>query len=360
MQSKRIKEGSVVVTIPPIKKTVRKSDSVFYNPEMEFSRDISVSALAVFLKNQPLKNGCDCLSATGIRGIRYSKETKLKMVLNDLNPTAFKLIKKNIKHNKLTRKCKSSNKDASLLLRENTFGFIDIDPFGSPAQFLDSAARSIWHRGLLAITATDTAPLSGTYPEKCLRRYGIRSIKTPFYPELGIRILITRIILTLSRYDKAFIPILSHATRHYFRVFGKIEHQGSISKLLKQFGYVMYCKKCGRHFTGKLKLKCKCKSDLEFTGPIYLGPIQDRNFVTQVKLDLASRKFSKWESEYKLLKTISKELQLPFYYDLHHLAKKKLIKLKKTDEIISKLKKHKHKVSRTHFCPTAIKTDKKY
>jgi len=355
---KCIKEGKIEI-FTPAKREMKKTDSVFYNPEMEFSRDISVSALAVFMKTQPLKNGCDCLAASGIRGIRYAKETGLPMVVNDLNPTAIKLAKKNITHNKLSRKCKTSNKDASLVLRENNFGFIDIDPFGSPSHFIDSAASSIYHKGLLAVTATDTAPLSGTYPVKCLRRYGIKSIKTPFYPELGLRILISYIIFNLSKYDKAFIPILSHATRHYFRVFGKIGRQGKIKELLKDFGYVMYCKKCSRHFTGKLKLKCKCKSDLEFTGPIYLGPIQDKSFIEQVKLDIAARKFSKWESEYKLLKAIEQELDLPFYYDLHVLAKARLLKLDKTENIMKKLKK-KFRVSRTHFCPTAIKTDKEY
>jgi len=359
MPAKRIKEGKIELFTPPIKKTVRKSDTVFYNPEMEFSRDISVSALTAFLKTQKLTTGCDCLAATGVRGLRYGKECKLPMTLNDLNPSATRLIKKNIKHNKL-KNCKVTKKDASLLLRENTFGFIDIDPFGSPANFLDSAARSIWHKGLLAVTATDTAPLSGTYPSKCLRRYGIKSFKSPFYSELGLRILLTYIILTLSRYDKAFTPLLSHATRHYFRIFGKIQHQGKIAPLLKQFGYVMFCKKCGRHSTGKLKLTCKCKNNFIYSGPIYLGPIQDKKFVTSVKKDIAKRKFPKWEQEMKLLKTIEKEIDTPFYYDLHFLAKKKLLKLQKTDKIISKLKKRGFHVSRTHFCPTAIKTNKEY
>ena len=353
----KITEGKVEFFAPvQKKKTKTRNVSTFYNEQMEFSRDISVAVLAIFLEQQKLKDGCDCLAASGIRGLRYAKECGLPMTLNDLNPTAVRSIKKNIKHNNLGKKCTVTKSDASLLMRENIFGFIDIDPFGSPVTFLDSAARSVYHRGLLAVTATDTAPLSGTFPLTCLKKYGVKSIKTPFYSELGLRILITNIILSCARYDKAFVPILSHATSHYFRTFGKIEHLGKIAPLLKQFGYVYYCS-CGRHYCGELVTKCKCKRKPEVCGPIYLGPIQDKSFATKVKKYIAKKKFPLWESEMKLLKSLESELDLPFYYDLHILAKKKLIRLDKTDKIIARLKKKKFKVSRTHFCQTGLKTD---
>ena len=72
---------------------------------------------------------------------------------------------------------------------------------------------------------------------------------------------------------------------------------------------------------------------------------------------IAKKKFPMWTKEMKLLKSLESELDLPFYYDLHILAKKKLIRLDKTDKIIARLKKKKFKVSRTHFCQTGLKTD---
>jgi tRNA (guanine26-N2/guanine27-N2)-dimethyltransferase len=336
------KEGKVLLNIPKINRVTKtasiKDAPVFYNPEMEFSRDISVSVLSVFMKSRKLLNGLDALAASGARGIRYAKECGLKMTINDLNPSGIRLVRKNIITNKVRRKCTATKKDASLLMREQNFGFIDIDPFGSPVQFIDSAAYSIWPKGLIAITATDTAPLSGTYPMTCLKKYGIRSMKTPFYSELGLRILISNIILSLAKHEKAFVPVLSYAKAHYFRVFGRIERQGKIKSLLNAFKMVSY--------KGQ-----NC-------GPVYLGPIQDKKFVRAVRKDLAKRGFQLEKQELKLLDTLSKELDVPFYYDIHRLAKQGKIKLEKTDLIMKRLRKQGFKVSRTHFCPTAIKTDK--
>jgi tRNA (guanine26-N2/guanine27-N2)-dimethyltransferase len=330
MVMKKIQEGKIKLWIHP----GRIYDaSVFYNPEMELSRDISVSCIQTFQKQSKLKlNICDALSGTGIRGLRYAKEISgiKKVIINDKNPKAFSLIKKNIKENKLSRKCSARKGDANVLLHENVFNVIDIDPFGSPNIFLDSAARSIWHKGFLCVTATDTAPLSGTYPKACFRKYGIFSKKTEYYSELGMRILISYIILTLARRDRAFIPVFSHATRHYFRVFGKIGHLGEIDKLLKEFKMV------------------------DGIGPIYLGKIKDKKFCKDVLKDLQKRDFKMRIQEEKLLNSIANEIGVPFYYDLHKLKKKQLPKI---DNVIKKLKKKGFKASRTHFCPTGIKTN---
>ena len=51
------------------------------------------------------------------------------------------------------------------------FDYIEIDPFGSPTDFLESSIVRLSRRGILAVTATDTAPLCGTYPNTCKRKY---------------------------------------------------------------------------------------------------------------------------------------------------------------------------------------------
>jgi tRNA (guanine26-N2/guanine27-N2)-dimethyltransferase len=357
MKLKKIQEGKVNLFAP----IGRIYDTpVFYNPEMELSRDISVSALQVFQKQFKKKlNICDALAATGVRGLRYAKEvSNLKeIILNDKNPIAVKIIRKNIKENRLSKKCKAKKEDANVLLHQKVFNFIDIDPFGSPNIFLDSVARSIYHKGFLAITATDTAPLAGTYPLACLKKYGILSMKTDYYAELGMRILISHIILTLSRRERAFIPLLVHSTRHYYRVFGKIEHLGKIRNLLKNFGYVMDCK-CGNREQGELKEKCYCGKKFRIIGPVYLGNILDKKFCKKVLADIRKRDFRLKKEEEKLLKLLIEESNMPaFYYDLHYLAKILKIEIPKTEVLIEKLKKKGFKATRTHFCLTAIKTD---
>ena len=360
MKLKKIQEGKIKFWIPLEDKY---KAPVFYNPEAEITRDISVSAIQVFQKQ--FKNKitiCDALAGTGIRGLRYAKEISgiKKVILNDKNPVAVKLIKKNIKENKLSRKCKASKEDANVLLHQNVFNVIDIDPFGTPVNFLDSAARSIYHRGFLAITTTDQAPLCGTYPLTCLRKYGIISMKTDYYTELGMRILITNIILTLSKRQRVFIPFLTHSTKHYFRVFGKIEHLGKIRNILNEFGYVMHCS-CGNREYGELKERCFCGKKFKIAGPVYLGNILDKKFCKKVLADIRKRDFKLKKQEERLLKLLIEEADMPaFYYDLHHLAKVLKIEIPKIEFLIEKLKSKGFKASRTHFCPTAIKTDAEF
>ena len=43
------------------------------------------------------------------------------------------------------------------------FDCIDLDPYGSPSIFLDSAIRSVKNGGLLLVTATDAGPLCGSF-----------------------------------------------------------------------------------------------------------------------------------------------------------------------------------------------------
>jgi len=356
MKLKKIQEGKIKINVPE----GRIYDvSVFYNEEGELNRDISVSSLQVFQKEFKSKiTVCDALSASGVRGLRYAKEVSgiKKVVLNDNNPLAVMLIRRNIKENKL-KNCLPKKEDANLLLRKNVFLVIDVDPFGSPVTFMDSAARSIYHKGFLAFTATDQAALAGTYPESCLRKYGIKPIKTEFYNELGIRILISFIILTLARYDRAFIPLLSFASKHYYRVFGKIEHAGQISSLLKNFKYVSYCS-CGNRIIGT-KEKCFCEKDFKVFGPLYLGNICDKKFCKKTLVDIKKRSFRLKKEEEKLLKLLIEEADAPaFYYDLHHLAKVLKKEPPKMEVLFKKLKDF--KISRTHFCPTAIKTDANY
>jgi tRNA (guanine26-N2/guanine27-N2)-dimethyltransferase len=363
MKLKKIQEGKIKFFVPE----GRIYDaSVFYNPEGELNRDVSIAAIQEFQRKFKRKIIiCDALAGTGIRGLRYAKEIKgvKEVVLNDKNPLAVKLIKKNIKENKL-KKCRANWEDANLLLRESIFDVIDLDPFGSPNIFIDSVARSIYHKGFLCVTATDQAALSGTYPETTLRKYGIKSIETEFYNELGVRILISFIIMNLARYDRTFVPMLSISTKHYYKVFGRIEHAGKITKLLEDFGYVNYCAKCGERKLGNVETYHEINRNnhaFRNCGLIYLGNINDKKFCKDVLNEIKKRNFRLGKEEEKLLRLLIEEADMPpFYYDLHSLARKIKMEIPKTDFLIKELRRKGFKASRTHFCLTGIKTDADY
>lgn len=42
-----------------------------------------------------------------------------------------------------------------MLQQPNAFDAVDLDPYGSPVQFLDSAVQAVSEGGLLMVTATD-------------------------------------------------------------------------------------------------------------------------------------------------------------------------------------------------------------
>ncbi len=256
-----INECSAKLKIPKAEK-ISKAMQVFYNPVMSLNRDISVLLLdSINKKNMQI---ADPLAATGVRSIRFLKElnkNKVKKInINDYNKNAIKLIKQNLILNKIKYKNNKriiiKNEDANLFLLNSTgFDYIDIDPFGTPIQFLDVACKRIARNGILAVTATDTSALCGTFPKACLRKYWALPKKDAIMHETGLRILIRKIQLIAAQHDKAFIPIFSYAKEHYMRVFlrnekgksyrnkvsGELENQrfssNKVDKILKQHNY---------------------------------------------------------------------------------------------------------------------------
>ncbi|MEM4723690.1 MAG: hypothetical protein QXP01_01600, partial [Candidatus Hadarchaeum sp.] len=70
---------------------------VFYNPNMELCRDISISVAQVTAQMFNRLYICDPLAGIGIRGLRYANEVKgvARCVVNDKSMDAFELIKRN-------------------------------------------------------------------------------------------------------------------------------------------------------------------------------------------------------------------------------------------------------------------------
>ena len=273
---------------------------VFYNPQAEFCRDISVSALQILADELGSLRVCDPLSGVGVRGLRYAKEVKgvVRVVVNDKSRDAFELLGRNTELNGLSN-VEVRNEDANVLLWENRgmFDFVDLDPFGSPAAFVDSACAALSRRGMLALTATDTAPLSGSRAKACLRRYGARPLKTEYCHELGIRILVCFVQRVAGKHGIALVPVLSHVSRHYFRIFMRARgRRGSADEILGQHGHVSHCGTCGRRqctpgIAVGLPHACDCGGRFEHAGPLWLGELMDRTFIHGVAEDLVRRDF---------------------------------------------------------------------
>lgn len=336
-----VEEGGIKIEFPDYSGVVSKKMPVFFNPNKKIDRDISVEILKVLKPKKVL----DLLAGTGIRGLRIANIDGIKYVmLNDANKEAFKFMKKNLERNKVKAKVEIKNFEANKLLyslRER-FDYIDIDPFGSPNKFLQGAILNLQRNGILAATSTDTAPLSGTYPKACLRKYGAISYRTEFFNELGIRILMKKVIEVGAQFDIALTPIFCHATRHYFRAYFKKDlGSNRCDKLMENIGKIFYCKKC-------LK-RGKCEHGSLELGPVWKGKLWNFELVEKVNKinDILKLIFQ----EYKIL-TIG-------YYTTDSLARVMKREEIKINKLIEKLREEGFLASRTHFSPKGIRTNAK-
>ena len=392
----KIKEGSSEVYVYKQEK-VSKDLPVFYNPLMKLNRDISI-----ILLNSIDKNNMQIalpLAASGIRGIRFLlelKKNKIKNItFNDNSKKAITLIKKNLELNKLdnSKKIKLVNKDANLFLQESKgFDYIDIDPFGSPNFLLESSITRLSRQGILAVTATDTSGLSGTYPKVTKRKYFSKSLKNEFMHETGIRILIKKVQLIGAHNEKALIPIFSYFKNHYYRVFFKcIKSKTKVDEILDLHGFILWCRNClfrKVSFDIFNSVDCeKCRGKLDYAGSLWTGKLWDYDLVVDMinNTDPENKnlfeflRIIKHESEIfelekdvvtnimteeylnktQLKNKIKKEYILDSlgFYDLHEIAKKyKIEKLPKIEKLISKIESEGNKVSRTHFSGTSLRT----
>jgi len=177
----------------------------------------------------------DALAATGLRSIRYMKEIPniRSITINDLSIEATKVALNNIIINKIDQnKCIIYNKDATILMyesrcRHDQYDVIDIDPYGSASQFLDSAVQAVSDGGLLCITCTDTSVLCGTYPEVCYAKYGSMPLKHSYIHEGSLRILLNSIETVANKYKRYIEPWLSLSVDFYIRVFVRIHSSPS-------------------------------------------------------------------------------------------------------------------------------------
>ena len=195
--------------------------------------------------------------------------------------------------------------------------------------------------GILAVTATDLAPLAGTYPDACKRKYWAKPLRNHLMHEIGLRILIRKIQLIGTQHDKALIPIYSYYKDHYFRVFFKcIKGKKECDRILSQHEYLLYTDM-------QVETSKHLPKDAEYAGPLWTGGLWDKNFA---KTLCGNDKF---------LGTIYLESQVDTvgFYDMHKLSGKLKKDTPRFEKIIEAIRNKGFSASRTHFSEKGIKTD---
>jgi len=376
-----VKEGKVKILVPKLEAFIKSPSDyapskapVFYNPVMELNRDIAVLALQAY---QKLVNReicvCEPLASCGIRGIRFAKEVKgvQKVLINDINEKASQLARYNVQMNGLSKRVTLKNGDANLLLAHygaprKRFDAIDIDPFGSPVPYLDSAIRALRNGGLLALTATDMAPLCGVHPKACIRKYGGKPLRTEYCHELAIRLLAGCLAKTAAKHDVGISIVFSHSTNHYIRIYATIKYGAKkADENIKNMGCILHCFKCFHRETLKKPFlfanseKCsECGSKLNVAGPLWLAKMSDRKFSELMEEGLRQTSFRFKGRIEKILALIAGETEAPVtYYVVDKLCDALSLPVPPVKEVVNALEKEGSPAFFTHFNPKGVKSN---
>ena len=234
-------EGKTVLQIPNVEGQAEwrvgpanKSDSpVFHNVAMANNRTRSVLLLGLAIKNKwLLKEGklrvLDGLAASSLRSRRWLNELpvelaeQLDIVSVDRNDESVAwALANHEKHppkNSNPEQLSIQNGDLRQIVYSGGWQWIDIDPYGSPIPFLDSAMQNLARKAILQVSATDTAALCGTYPQVTRRRYAAYAVNDSVTHDTAMRILLGNIALCAARHERSIEPLISIFDGHHTRV----------------------------------------------------------------------------------------------------------------------------------------------
>jgi len=205
---------------------------VFHNTAMAPNRTRSVMLLSHALSkkwfNSKEINVLEGLGASGLRGRRWVNEISpellknVNITVNDLNPEATAWAQ----HNNLLHPPNNTNfsniefvtGDFRKTVLNKRWNWIDIDPFGSPIPFLDSALQSLTRTAVLEVSATDTAALCGSSPTAAKRKYGITAVVDKAAHDTALRVLLGQISIIAARHSRIIEPLISIFDDHHARV----------------------------------------------------------------------------------------------------------------------------------------------
>ncbi|XP_057820427.1 tRNA (guanine(26)-N(2))-dimethyltransferase 2 isoform X2 [Cryptomeria japonica] len=330
----------------------------------------------------------EALAASGLRALRYAREVEGvgSVVAIDNDKVAVEACKRNIKLNGSVAcsKVEAELADAKvyMLTHEKEFDVVDLDPYGSPSVFLDSAVQSVVDGGMLMCTATDMAVLCGNNGEVCYSKYGSYPTRAEYCHEMSLRILLACIESHANRYKRYIVPVLSVKVDFYIRVFVRIFTSASAMKNTPlKLSYVYQCVGCDSFHTQPLARtvnknnslrylpghgpvvpqECSdCGKKFNMGGPIWSAPIHDPDWVSSILSNVISLKscYPAYDRIYAIMTSVSEELlDVPLYLCLHNISGTLKCTSPKAVMLRSAIINAGYRVSGTHANPLGFKTD---
>jgi len=349
-----VPSGSINEKVPP-------KEPAFFNPKAKLNRDFSIIAYSAFLKNfDGPKIFLEGLSGIGARGLRVANEISNveQVIVNDLNPNALELAKKSALLNNLQNFQTSENEVCRFLSTFSKKGergtIVDIDPFGSPAKYVDCGIRATMHGGILSTTATDLQVLHGLFKDACKRRYGGVPIKTEYSNEIAIRLILGCIRAIAARLDIEIVPLFVETDLHYYRTYVRILNRPDQNE---NIGYILHCKTCGnRKIINEQEKSCNvCNGNVDLAGPLWIGQLYEKQFLETMKDEISNYTIDK-NCEKVISKSILESEKPGTYFTLDEIASKMKVSPLKLDSSISRLESRGFKASPTSLNPTGFRT----
>lgn len=339
----------------------------------------------------------EALSATGLRAIRYAHEIPnvKEVVANDLLPEAVDAIQRNVDYNKVGHIVKPNIDDANVLMYRNKaahkrYHVIDLDPYGTATPFIDAALQNIEDDGLMLVTCTDLSVLAGNgYPEKCFALYGgVNMAGHDATHESALRLVLNLLGQSAAKYKKSIEPLLSLSIDFYVRVFVKVKTNPTKVKDLQHNTMITYvCSGCRSYHSQRLgkqtereskkgkpylkyslaqgppvDKKCHyCGGAHHLTGPMYAGPLHNREFIDEVlriNRDVHGDDVYKTRKRIEGMLTLAKnEVDAPFYFTPNRVSSILKFQVPSLKTVVAGLGSLGYECSLTHAQPSSLKTD---
>jgi tRNA (guanine26-N2/guanine27-N2)-dimethyltransferase len=354
-----VTEGAVTVEVPE-QPDDGVGEAVFYNPEQELNRDLTIAALRAFRERTDgrAETYLDATAATGIRATRAAADS-WTVEACDRDADAVALTRENLARNDLAGQV--HHRDVNALMHESTYDVVDLDPFGTPIPFVDAAIAGT--AGLLCVTATDTAPLCGAHFDSGVRSYSAVPRNTEYHAEMGLRILLGALVRRAAARDVGATPVVSHASAHYVRTYLRLDRRASSANdALAALGHLYHCQDCcwrrsDRGLIADPPSECpSCSSERVVTaGPLYLDRPAEDAFLAATARSLTTE-MGQFETATDLLDRIGAELDTPTHYDQHRLCKLWGRPAPAMEPFLDAIRAAGHEASRTHYGGTTFKT----
>lgn len=365
--TKRVVEGKVTVVLPA--KRLTRRTGVFYNPTMDLNRDLAILFASSHFPTWMRIRVCDPMTGSGVRAARYVLESSnvASVLAADKDPDTVEAARRTIQLNGVDAKVSVLERDANLLLTEhseNRFDLVDLDPFGSPAPFFESALRTTNDGGVVAATATDMGPLTGARAAACFRKYGVKPVRCEFEKEMALRTLASTLVSTAGRLDLGVDIVFSHATDYYARIYAKIiKGKTPANASTKKLGYLEYCANClsreAKNSMETLRTTCPvCGSKTNVGGPIWLGPLWEHRTLQGMVQRTPTLSTSRLSDAQGILRLIGDEYSgRPFHYRTDALARSYKTKPSRVEMLLAVLRDSGFEATRTHFHPNGVRTN---